>query len=112
MTELVHIQIIGAPLACAEGVKETWRELGIYFAGQLRERYGPSVETTYYDLFDPACPPLPPEAQLPIVLVAGRAVINGGKLSLPLIRRYLESLGITPLRSHPAPAGPQPGSKQ
>lgn len=100
MTAPVRIQIIGAPLACAEGVKETWRELGIYFAGQLRERYGPSVETTYIDLFDPACPPLPPEAQLPLVLVEGRVLINGGKLSLPLIRRYLASLGISPLGAH------------
>ena len=106
MTGPVRIEIIGAPLACAEGVKETWRELGIYFAGQLRERYGPSVETTYYDLFYPACPPLPPEAQLPLVLVEGHVLINGGKLSLPLIRRYLESLGITPPRAQPTTAAP------
>ena len=29
-----------------------------------------------------------------------------GKLSLPLIRRYLESLGITPPRAQPTTAAP------
>lgn len=106
MTAPLRIQIIGAPLACATGVNETWRELGIYFAGQLRERYGPMVETTYTDLFDPACPPLPPAAQLPLVLVEGHVLINGGKLSLPLIRRYLGSLGVTPLSGHELPTTP------
>ncbi len=106
MSTPARIQIIGAPLACAEGVKETWRELGIYFAGQLRERYGTAVETAYYDLFDPACPPLPPEAQLPLVLVEGNVLINGGKLSLPLIRAYLKSLGINPLGANSVMASP------
>ncbi len=106
MTAPAHIAIIGAPLACAEGVKETWRELGIYFAGQLRERYGTAVETAYYDLFEPACPPLPPEAQLPVVLVEGNVLINGGKLSLPLICDYLKSLGINPLGANNVMASP------
>jgi hypothetical protein len=94
MNEPVRIQIVGAPVACAEGVKETWRELGLYFAGQLQERYGQLVTVTYYDLFDSACPPLPPDVQLPLVLIDGEVVTSGGKLSMPAIRRHLEAAGI------------------
>ena len=94
MNELVHIQIVGAPVACAEGVKETWRDLGTYMAGRLQERYGPSIKVTYYDLFDPTCPPLPADAQLPLVLVDGDVLTSGGKLSMPAIRRHLETLGV------------------
>ncbi len=94
MNEAVRIQIVGVPVACAEGVKETWRELGLYFAGQLRERYGQLVTVNYYDLFDSACPPLPPDVQLPLVLIDGEVVTSGGKLSMPAIRRYLEAAGI------------------
>lgn len=92
----VRIQIIGAPVACAEGVKETWRDLGLYMAGRLEERYGPAVEVSYHDLFDTDCPPLPPDAQLPLVLVEGDVLTSGGKLSMPAIRRRLEASGVTP----------------
>ena len=68
-TASASVSIVGAPVACADGVKETWRDLAGWFAGQLRTRYGEQVEVTYYDLFDPACPPLPPGGQLPLVTV-------------------------------------------
>lgn len=97
MNELVRIQIIGAPVACAEGVKETWRDLGLYMAARVEERYGSVVKVTYHDLFDPACPPLPADAQLPLVLVDGDVLTSGGKLSMPAIRRHLETLGIEPV---------------
>ena len=83
-------------MACAEGVKETWREVAEWAAGQLAARFGESVQVQYFDLFDPASPPLPPGAQLPLVLVNGEVISGGSKISVPAIRRRLESLGIAP----------------
>lgn len=94
MTETVVIQIVGAPVACATGVQETWRELAQWMARQIEGRYGPAVTVTYYDLFEPDCPPLPEGAQLPLVLVNGDVLSSGGKLSMPAIRRRLETLGV------------------
>lgn len=94
MTTSTPIHIIGAPVACAEGVKETWRDLAGWMGGKLKARYGTAVSITYYDLFDPNCPPLPPDTQLPLVLVNGDVVTSGGKLSMPSIRRHLDALGV------------------
>jgi hypothetical protein len=55
-----------------------------------------AVSTTYYDLFDPNCSPLPPDVQLPLVLVNGDVLSSGGKLSMPAIRRHLDALGVQP----------------
>ncbi|MBX3055590.1 MAG: hypothetical protein KF770_03875 [Anaerolineae bacterium] len=88
------VYIIGAPVACAEGVKETWREVAQWAARQLKGRYGTAVTVTYFDLFDPTCPPLPAEAQLPLVLVNGEMVSSGGKISLPLICRRVEAANL------------------
>ncbi len=88
------VQIVGAPVACADGVKDTWREVATWAAGQLVARFGSSVRVDYFDLFDPACPPLPDGAQLPLVLVNGQVVSSGGKVSVPAIRRHLEGQGI------------------
>ena len=90
----VLVRIIGAPAACAEGVKDSWRQVATWTAGQLAQRFGERVEVRYYDLSDPDCPPLPPGAQLPLVVVAGEVLINGGKISIPLIRKKLEEIGI------------------
>jgi disulfide oxidoreductase YuzD len=94
VTTTALIQIVGAPVACATGVQETWRELAAWMAGQLEGRYGTAVSVTYYDLFQPECPPLPAGTQLPLVLVNGEVLSSGGKLSMPAIRKRLESLGI------------------
>ncbi len=88
------LQIIGAPVACAEGVKDTWRDVAQHAADQLRTRFGDSVQVRYFDLFDPACPPLPAGAQLPLVLLEGEVVSSGGKISVPAIRKRLEALGV------------------
>lgn len=96
MSEPAIIQIIGSPVACADGVKDTWRDLAGWIGGKLRARYGTAVTTTYYDLFDPNCPLLPPDAQLPLVLVNGELVSSGGKLSMPVIRHQLDALGVQP----------------
>jgi hypothetical protein len=87
------VQIIGAPLACAEGVKDTWREVSKYTADQLIARFGESVRVRYFDLFDPDCPTLPDGAQLPLVLIEGEVLSTGGKVSVPAIRKRLEALG-------------------
>jgi hypothetical protein len=46
----------------------------------------------YFDLFDSTCPPLPPDAQLPLVLVNGEVLSSGGKISVPLIRKHVDQL--------------------
>lgn len=92
----VHIRIIGAPVACAQGVKDTWREVAGWAERQLTQRFGDAVQVRYFDLLDPDCPAIPPGAQLPLVLIEEEVVICGGKISVPVLRRHLESLGLNP----------------
>lgn len=92
MIHPVVVQIVGAPTACAEGIRDVWRETTHWAAGQLKARFGDSVRVDYFDLFDPDCPPIPSNAQLPLVLIAGEVISSGGKLPLPLIRKRLEAL--------------------
>ena len=94
VTRNILVQIIGTPVACATGVKDTWRDLAAWAADQLNQRYGQSVEIRYHDLFDPDCPTVPADAHLPLVLVDGDVAINGGKLSIPVLCKHLESLGL------------------
>lgn len=95
MNAPVVVQIVGAPVACAEGLKDRWRQAAAWAAGQLRGQFGDTVRVDYYDLFDPACPALPPDAQLPLVLVNGEVLSSGGKIAIPVIRRRVEALGVT-----------------
>ena len=97
MSNQVSVQIVGTPVACATGVQETWRDVAAWVGRQVTGRFGAAVTVTYYDLFDPAAPALPPEAQLPLVLVNGEVLSSGGKISVPAIRRRLEALGLTPV---------------
>lgn len=92
MTNPVVVQIVGAPTACAEGIKDGWRETAHWAAGQLNARFGNSVQVDYFDLFDPNCPSIPPNAQLPLVLIAGEVISSGGKLPLSLIRKAVEQI--------------------
>ena len=92
----VHIQIIGAPVACAQGVNDTWREVAGWAESQLTQRFGDAVQVRYFDLLDPDCPAIPPNAQLPLVFIETEVVISGGKISVPLLRRRLEELGLDP----------------
>ncbi len=59
----VIVQIIGAPIACKEGVKDSWREVATWAAGHLEARFGEAVQVIYYDLFDANCPPIPTGAR-------------------------------------------------
>jgi hypothetical protein len=92
MNKQVLVQIVGAPIACKEGVKDSWREVSIWAAGQLRTCFGETVQVKYYDLFDPDCPPVPTGSQLPLVLVDNEAVISGGKISIPVIRNKISDI--------------------
>ena len=87
------VQIIAVPVACSGGFKDTWREVAEWAAGQLQNRFGGAVLTEYYDLFDANCPTLPPNTQLPVVLVDGQLLNSGGKISIPAIRKKLEESG-------------------
>jgi len=97
MPEPARVQIVGAPVACAGGAKDTWREVSAWVARQITTRFGAGVRVDYYDLFDADCPALPAGATLPLVLVNGATLTSGGKISVPAIRRRLEELG-TPVR--------------
>ena len=88
----VLVQIIGAPIACSDGVKDSWRETAKWAAGQLKARFGDAVEIRYFDLFDADCPPMPAGAQLPLVLINNEVLSSGGKISVPAIRKKIESI--------------------
>ena len=92
MNRPVLVQIIGAPVACAGGMKDSWREVASWAEGQLNSRFGEAVQLKYYDLFAADCPPVPADMQLPLVLVAGEVLSSGGKIAIPAIRRKVESL--------------------
>ena len=92
MSKVVSVQIVGAPIACEGGVKDTWRDTAQWAEGQLKARFGDAVKVQYYDLFDADCPSMPPGAQLPLVLIEGEVVSSGGKISIPIIRRRVEEL--------------------
>lgn len=94
MNTSVLVQIIGAPIACSDGVKDSWREVAGWAARQLKTRFGEEVSVQYFDLFDDNCPPLPKGVQLPLVLVNGKVLSSGGKISVPLIRKQIEALSI------------------
>ena len=94
MSKSVLVQIIGAKIACAEGVKDSWREVAGWVARQLRNHFGDEVSVQYFDLLDSTCPPLPPDAQLPLVLVNGEVLSSGGKISVPMIRKHLDLLRV------------------
>lgn len=99
MVKPVDVVIVGAPVACTDGVRDTWRDLARWVAAQLERRFGDQVRVAYHDLFDPACPLLPPDATLPVVLVDGEVLSSGGKLSMPIICRTVEARGVAPSRS-------------
>jgi hypothetical protein len=93
MTPPLRVRIIGAPTApCGGAASDGWRAAATLVAAQLARRFGHAVSVEYYDLFDPSCPPLPPDAQLPLVTVGDEVLSSGGKISLPAIRRRLETL--------------------
>ena len=94
---IVLVQIIGAPVACAEGINDSWRIAAAWAGQKLAERFGDALKFEYFDLFDPACPVFPGNSQIPIVLINGALFSSGGKIPIPAIRRHLETLGLKSL---------------
>lgn len=97
MSAPVVVTIVGAPVACKEGVKDSWREVAEWAERNLKTRFGEAVQVEYYDLFDANCPPIPTRAQLPLVLVNFEVLSSGGKISIPAIRRRIEEMGVASL---------------
>jgi hypothetical protein len=93
----VVVTIVGAPVACKEGIKDSWREVAEWAGRNLVTRFGEAVQVEYYDLFDANCPPIPTNGQLPLVMVNFEVLSNGGKISLPAIRRRIEEIGVASL---------------
>ena len=92
MSKVVSVRMVGAPIACEGGVKDSWRDTAKWAEGQLRARFGDAVKVQYYDLFDADCPSMPANAQLPLVYVDDEVVISGGKISIPIIRGRVEEM--------------------
>lgn len=90
MNEFIRVKIIGAPVACKEGIKETWREVASWAAKKLAIHYGDLIDVRFYDIFDVDCPQIPPEGQLPIIFVNEDPVHNDGKISIPAIRKKID----------------------
>lgn len=90
--QIIIVQIIGAPIACKDGVKDSWRDVAAWVGGQLKTHFGESVQVKYYDLFDTDCPPLPNDSHLPLVLINNEILSSGGKISIPAIRHKTESI--------------------
>jgi hypothetical protein len=97
MNTPVCVKIIAAPIACKEGVKDSWRDVAKWTADQLKGHFGEAVETRYFDLFDADCPPVPVNAQLPLIVINGEVLTSGGKISVPAIRRKIETI----VKEHP-----------
>jgi hypothetical protein len=92
MNQRILVQIVGAPIACKEGVKDSWRDVSKWSAAHLETLFGEAVEVHYFDLFDADCPSMPNEAQLPLVLINSEVLSSGGKISVPAIRRKIEAI--------------------
>jgi hypothetical protein len=87
------VQIVSVPISCSGEIKDSWREVAKWAGDQLHALYGDAVQTEYYDLFDEDCPDIPHPSQLPVVLIDGQLLSNGGKISVPAIRKKLEEPG-------------------
>jgi disulfide oxidoreductase YuzD len=86
------VVVVGSPVVCKDGIKESWREVTAWVAEQLQRRFEDRVSVQYFDLFDPECPAIPPDGQLPLVFVDGKIISSGGKISVPLLRKTIEEL--------------------
>jgi len=91
----VLIQITASLIACSQGMRDDWRDLSEWLRSKMTVLYGDQVEVKYFDIFDPDCPSLPPGAKLPVVRINEEILSMGGKISMTLIRKKIESLGIS-----------------
>jgi hypothetical protein len=101
----VTVEIVGVPVACGDGIKESWREIASWVSRELDRAFGEAVRVQYHDLFEAGCPILPEGAKLPIVLIDGEPITVGGKISLPAIRTALGNRGVATERELRCPRG-------
>jgi hypothetical protein len=88
----IRIRIIGAKVACSQGLRDDWRDVAQWTASKLIVLYGDKFDFKYYDILDNDCPVLPANAKLPIVSINGEVISMGGKISIPLICKKIESI--------------------
>lgn len=106
MDHPIPVRIFGAPTACATGVTDAWRKVAAWARRQLTVRFGEQVSVEYYDLFSPEMDRFPEvvalvaagQGQVPLVFVDGELLSSSGKVSVPDIRRRLETIGLKPQR--------------
>ena len=94
----VTVEIVGVPVACGGGVKDSWREIASWVARELERAFGGAVRVQYHDLFESGCPALPADAKLPVVLIDGEPITVGEKISIPTIRKALVNRGVVASR--------------
>ncbi len=92
MNQPVLVQIIGAPIACEDGVKKSWRGVAHYVSCQMKGYFDEAVQVKYYDVFDADCPSMPDGTKLPLVLVNGEVTSRGKKICLPHLRRKIHRI--------------------
>lgn len=90
----VTVEIVGVPVACGDGVRDSWREIASWAARELERAFGDAVRVQYHDLFETGCPALPAGANLPVVMIDGEPFSVGAKFSLPAIRKALLDRGV------------------
>ena len=95
----VTIQIIGSLIACSGGVRDDWRKITKWLERNLKTVYGDQILVEYFDLFDDNSPGIPIGAKLPAVIINGEVLSVGEKISVPKIRKHLESYGILKVNS-------------
>ena len=88
-----QIKIVGALIACSEGLRDDWRNVSCWVAGVLKETYGDQISLKYFDLFEEGKPDLPKDAVLPIIILNDKVISMGGKISIPLIKKRTERNG-------------------
>lgn len=106
MDHPIPVRIFGAPTACATGVTDAWRKVAAWARRQLTVRFGEQASVEYYDLFSPEMDRFPEvvalvaagQGQVPLVFVDGELLSSSGKVSVPDIRRWLETIGLKPQR--------------
>lgn len=94
----ISVRVFAAPDAsCGHGA--TWSAATAFIAARLKERFGEAVATEHVEMFSPRSFEFPEilaavgaGGALPIVVVDGRIISQGGKLSDRVIRQAVSAL--------------------
>ena len=94
------VRFFALPMAaCAP--EKSWRHAAGFLQQRLKATFGDSVQCEFVELFSPESFQYPEvlellkrESQPPFVIVNGRLIQSGGKLSERLIKEELERIGI------------------